>query len=104
MMDPYQKVLSCFADTLACSGNHGDAAVAFAGCGRVEEALESYQKALLWRELFSLAIQHNMTDDSVRDLADDVAGIFITVSFDIVLSFHNFYLFSSLSWSYTKNF
>ncbi|GAA5945114.1 hypothetical protein JCM3775_000913 [Rhodotorula graminis] len=70
----YETILCAHAEDLFDKSNYPEAALLFQLGNEPEKALLAYQRANLWRELFTLARSSGIVDDdAVKELAADVA-------------------------------
>ena len=61
-----------------------DIAAVLRQANRPEKAMIAHEKALEWQELFELAVQRELSDDELKEVAYRVAGKCLT-TLDIVL-------------------
>ncbi|KAI0030870.1 IKI3 family-domain-containing protein [Vararia minispora EC-137] len=76
--EQYPAVLTAYGEHLFERREFRQAAIAFVEAAQHRKALVAYEKALLWRELFDLALRNGLEEEELLDtayrVADDLIG------------------------------
>ncbi|KAJ8489069.1 hypothetical protein ONZ51_g3188 [Trametes cubensis] len=71
--DKYEAVLNIYGDWLFERRDFREAAFVLRQANRPEKAMIAHEKALEWQELFELAVQRELSDDELKEIAYRVA-------------------------------
>ncbi|KAI0326070.1 IkappaB kinase complex IKAP component [Cubamyces sp. BRFM 1775] len=71
--DKYKAVLNIYGDWLFERRDFREAAFVLRQANRPEKAMIAHEKALEWQELFELAVQRELSDDELKEIAYRVA-------------------------------
>ncbi|KAK9712591.1 putative elongator complex protein 1 [Basidiobolus ranarum] len=72
--EKHNAVLDIYGDFLHTQSQFEEAGISYMMCGKLEKALESYQRALCWQEVFSLVHQLKYDDSEVAALGRSLAS------------------------------
>ncbi|ORY06286.1 IKI3-domain-containing protein [Basidiobolus meristosporus CBS 931.73] len=72
--DKHQAVLDIYGDFLHTKSQYEEAGIAYMMCGKLEKALEAYQRALCWQEVFALVHQLKYSESEIAALGRSLAS------------------------------